>query len=63
MDGVIHLKAKIQKVLGPIILIHAYIFELKLGLDTVVSQKWGELDELVPKALDELIIDIGDPRF
>lgn len=63
MDGVIHLEPKIQKVLGPIILIHAYVFKLKLSLDAVIGQNRRELDELVHEALDELIVDIGDPRF
>jgi hypothetical protein len=42
-------------------LIHADIFQLKVDLDVVVGQKGGELDELVPEILDELIVDVGDP--
>lgn len=38
MDGVIHLKAKIQKIFSTIILIHPYVFELKISLDTIIGQ-------------------------
>jgi hypothetical protein len=44
-------------------LVHSNIPELKLGLDEIVGQKGGELDELVPEILDKLVIDVGDPGF
>ena len=57
----IHFEVKIKKILGPIILIHAYIFELKVDFDEVIGEKGWEFDELISKILNELIINIGNP--
>lgn len=44
-------------------MVHADVLELEIDFDVVIGEEGGELDELVPEILDELIIDVGDPCF
>lgn len=61
IDGWIHFEVKIKKIFGTIILIHSYIFELKVDPDVMIGKEWWEFDELISKILNELIINIGNP--
>ncbi len=39
VDGGVHLKVEIKEILGPIILIHPYIFELEFDSDVVIGKE------------------------
>lgn len=54
-------KRGVKEVLSAIIMVHTDVFELEVDFDEVVGQIWWELDDLVSKILDELIIDVGNP--
>ena len=56
-------EVQIKEILGTVILIHTDILQLEFDLDIIVGEKGGELDELIPKILNELVIDIGDPSL
>jgi hypothetical protein len=36
---------------------------LECDFDVVVGEEGGELDDLIPEVLDELIVDVRDPGF
>ena len=57
------LKVEVKEVLSSVVVIHAYVFELKVYFDIVIGQKRGKLDELIPEVFNELLIDVGDPCF
>jgi hypothetical protein len=44
-------------------MVHSDIFKLKIDFDAVIDKEIWEIDELIPKILDELIVDVGYPRL
>ncbi len=42
-------------------MIHADVFESELNFDKVIGQVRGKLDNLIPKVLNKLIVDVGYP--
>jgi len=61
IDGGVEGEVEVEEVLGAVVLVHADVFELEVDFDVVVGEEGGELDELVPEVLDELVVDVGDP--
>ena len=57
----VEIKVNVEEVFGAVVLVHAYILELKVDDDVVVGQEGGKLDELVSEILDELVIYVGNP--
>lgn len=42
-------------------MIHPDIFQLEINLDVIIGQKRRELDNLIPKVLNKLIVNVGNP--
>ncbi len=57
----IKVKVEIQEVFSTVILVHAYIAQLKVYLYVLLREEGGKCDELVPKIFNELVVNVGDP--
>lgn len=55
------MEVKIKEILSSVVLIHSNVLELKIDLDAIIGKEGRELDELVSKIFDELIVDVGNP--
>lgn len=61
IETAVMLKIKVEEILGSVVLIHAYVFELKLYFDVVIGEIGWKLDQLVSKVFNKLIVDIRYP--
>lgn len=59
----IHLEIEIKKVLGFVILVHTHILKCQFYTYIAFRQILSQFDELPTKTLNELLIDVLDPRL